>query len=110
MQGTSGDREGLIPRSLRTIFRSAERMRDKGWEWSLRASFMEVYNETFRDLLPNDAVSSATPHTIKHDDAWGAIVTNMTSFEVTSIEQISSLMAKAAKQRAVGGTDMNAVS
>lgn len=109
MQGT-GEHEGLIPRSLKTIFRSSESMRAKGWEWTLKASFMEVYNETFRDLLPADAVGSASAHVIKHDDEWGSMVTNMTIFEVTSLEQISMLMAKAARQRAVGQTDMNAVS
>merc|ERR1719160_1907953 len=38
------------------------------------------------------------------------MVTNMTSIEVNSIEQIKALMTKAAKHRAVGSTDMNAVS
>merc|ERR1719230_663530 len=38
------------------------------------------------------------------------MVTNMTCVAVDSMEQINSLMAKAAKQRAVGSTDMNAVS
>merc|ERR1712178_86877 len=38
------------------------------------------------------------------------MVTNMTSVPVTSMEDISVLTAKASKMRAVGATDMNAVS
>jgi len=110
---------GLIPRSLRQIFQSAELMRAKGWQWTLRASFMEVYNEVLRDLLrvepsgkSGGAAPASTPqcHTIKHDVDWGTVVTNMTSIQVSSMEQINSLMDRAATLRAVGSTDMNSVS
>mmetsp|Transcript_40788 Transcript_40788/g.93930 ORF Transcript_40788/g.93930 Transcript_40788/m.93930 type:complete len:1180 (-) Transcript_40788:101-3640(-) len=102
---------GLIPRSLHQIFEKAEQMRHNGWKWSLQASFIEVYNETLRDLLGNNSASSAPPaHVIKHDDRWGAIVTNVTCVEVDSLPQIKSLMARAARQRSVGATDMNSQS
>lgn len=109
--GTSPCSWGLIPRSLRQIFNTAEEMRRKGWHWCLKASFLEVYNEVLRDLLRDDATTT-TPqcHTIKHDSNWGMMVTNVTSVEVTSMQQINDLMAKAAKLRAVGSTDSNAVS
>jgi len=49
-------------------------------------------------------------HTILHDDAWGTVVTNMTRVEVSSMEQIRALMARAMRQRAMSTTDMNAMS
>mmetsp|Transcript_9693 Transcript_9693/g.17973 ORF Transcript_9693/g.17973 Transcript_9693/m.17973 type:complete len:1185 (+) Transcript_9693:55-3609(+) len=117
MQGTEEKKNwGLIPRSLQQIFQASEAMRAQGWNWELQASFLEVYNETIRDLLrPGNAASSDSgsasgQHVIKHDDAWGTMVTNVTSVEVDSMGQINSLMARAAQQRAVGSTDMNAVS
>jgi len=126
MQGGSEPSSwGLIPRSLRQIFKASEDMRAKGWQWTLKASFMEVYNEVLRDLLRDDSAAgnrgsgggggasgTATPqcHTIKHDADWGMMVTNMTCIPVDSMEQINALMAKAAKLRAVGSTDMNSVS
>lgn len=119
MQGTTEPSSwGLIPRALRKIFETSESMRAKGWEWSLQASFMEVYNEALRDLLRdggstaafNQPATSGLVHVIKHDDAWGTVVTNMSRVSVESMDQITSLMAKAARQRAVGATDMNAVS
>lgn len=77
----------------------------------MQASFLEVYNESIRDLLRSEGSAATTAtHTIKHDEARGLVVTNMTSVEVDSMEQIKQLMAKAAKMRAVGNTDMNAVS
>jgi len=107
---------GLIPRSLRQIFSASEQMRLKGWQWTLKASFMEVYNEVIRDLLREDpgpkGSTSSTPqcHTIKHDADWGMMVTNMTCVQVSSIEHINALTTKASKLRAVGSTDMNSVS
>lgn len=112
MQGTNDQTQwGLIPRSLRMIFQQSEVMRAKGWKWTLTASFMEVYNEAIRDLLPDtETVSSPVTHSIKHDETWGTIVTNLASYEVSSMEHIVGLMAKANRQRAVGQTDMNATS
>mmetsp|Transcript_112653 Transcript_112653/g.175917 ORF Transcript_112653/g.175917 Transcript_112653/m.175917 type:complete len:1144 (-) Transcript_112653:229-3660(-) len=109
--GTTPSSWGLIPRSLHQIFNTAEDMRKKGWHWCLKASFLEVYNEVLRDLL-RDEGTTTTPqcHTIKHDANWGMMVTNLTSVQVTSMQHISDLMAKAAKLRAVGCTDQNAVS
>ena len=110
MQGGSDSQSwGLIPRSLSKILRESEAMRKDGWEWALSASFLEVYNEQLRDLLANDGGSTA-PLSIKHDEDWGTIVTNVSEFRVDSMEQINLLMARAAKQRAVGFTDMNAAS
>eukprot|EP00930_Biecheleria_cincta_P022686 TRINITY_DN16535_c0_g2_i1.p1 TRINITY_DN16535_c0_g2~~TRINITY_DN16535_c0_g2_i1.p1 ORF type:complete len:1172 (+),score=308.63 TRINITY_DN16535_c0_g2_i1:93-3608(+) len=122
MQGGSEPSSwGLIPRSLRQIFAVSNEMRAKGWQWTLRASFMEVYNEVLRDLIRDDSAaanhrtgspgaSTQLYHTIKHDADWGMTVTNMTCVPVDSMEEINSLIARAAKSRAVGSTDMNSVS
>jgi len=99
---------GLIPRSLSKIFEEAMSMRRQGWTWTLEASFLEVYNETLRDLLRDG--ENGPPLSIQHSDAWGAVVVNATIVRVESMAQVDSLMAKAAKQRAVGATDMNATS
>eukprot|EP00928_Gymnodinium_smaydae_P097678 TRINITY_DN8907_c1_g3_i1.p1 TRINITY_DN8907_c1_g3~~TRINITY_DN8907_c1_g3_i1.p1 ORF type:complete len:904 (+),score=235.31 TRINITY_DN8907_c1_g3_i1:138-2849(+) len=104
---------GLVPRSLSKILQTSQTMRSQGWSWSLQVSIMEVYNENLRDLLRGGGDNAAGPgpaHTIQHHESWGTIVTNMTCVEVGSMEQIYSLMSRAAKQRSVGATGMNAVS
>eukprot|EP00913_Durusdinium_trenchii_P002190 g2022.t1 len=124
MQGSEGAR-GLIPRCLSKILQCSEAMRAAGWEWTLKVSFLEVYNEAstlrdqssfniaspfevLRDLLDNDG--SNLVHVIKHDDAYGTMVTNVTSVEVKQMDHINRLMERAGKARAVGATDMNATS
>jgi len=104
---------GVIPRSLSQIVKTAIAMQAKGWVWTFTTSFLEVYNEGLKDLLRNGADGPAQAHTIIHDNAWGSVVTNMTTHEVTStdeaqaMEQIRKLMAIASRQRAVGQTQMN---
>ena len=111
MQGTKEPEQwGLIPRSLAKILQDAEGMRSSGWTWTMTASFMEIYNEELRDLLHTGAPASARDYTIRHDEAWGTEVTNMTKVEVGSMEQINELMNKASKKRSVGVTDMNSAS
>jgi len=82
----------------------------QGWAWSLEASFLEVYNECLRDLLRDAADGQSTPLAVQHSDSWGTVVANASRVPVDSMDQISRLMAKAAKQRAVGATDMNSES
>ncbi|CAJ1329433.1 unnamed protein product [Effrenium voratum] len=108
MQGTPEcGASGLIPRCLSKILQSSEAMRATGWDWKLKVSFLEVYNEVLRDLLDD---SSSMVHVIKHDDAYGTMVTNLTAVEVSRMDHINRLMEKAARARAVGATDMNATS
>lgn len=115
MQGPQNDPTawGVIPRSLSQIVKTAIGMRNKGWTWNFHASFLEVYNETIRDLLHTDTDGPSKTHTIIHDNAWGFVVTDMTTKEVTStdesdaLDQIRNLMAIASRQRSVGSTQMN---
>lgn len=104
---------GVIPRSLSLIVKSASAMRSKGWTWTFKTSFLEVYNEVIRDLLRHDADGPRRTHTIIHDNAWGSVVTDVTEVEVSSTDeveamsQIRRLMTSAARHRAVGQTQMN---
>ena len=58
MQGSpAGEMRGMIPRSIEKVLETSKKLRSQGWEFGLRVSFLEIYNETIRDLLgKKDAV------------------------------------------------------
>jgi len=45
------DRRGMIPRSVEKIFEHKDTLKAKGWDYQCKASYLEIYNETIRDLL-----------------------------------------------------------
>lgn len=51
--GPGGDPQvaGLIPRALRHLFSVAQELGCQGWTYHFVASYVEIYNETVRDLL-----------------------------------------------------------
>lgn len=48
---TCDTQRGIIPRAVSKILESEERKRGTGWEYTLQATFIEIYNESLRDLL-----------------------------------------------------------
>ena len=81
MEGPSGNHDalssGMIPRAVSQIFETAHHLNLKnGWTFHLEASFLEIYNETIRDLLmgsngatlPNDESKKLD---IKHNPSTG---------------------------------------
>ena len=77
-------------------------------QYSMQASFLEIYNETIRDLL---ASSTAKPcqHDIKLDPSvpGGVYVSNIEPIAVKSAAQVATLLDRAKKNRAVAATNCN---
>lgn len=113
MEGNHGDHEakGMIPRALEQVFRTSQDLREKGWQYTIEASFLEIYNETIRDLLGSG--DSNTKHEIKivnpgnTGGACEVTVTNVKTVTVTSETQVYSLLEKATQNRAVAATQCN---
>ncbi len=84
-------------------------------QYKLEASFLEIYNETIRDLLSPSPPSNTTiaasvsSHDIKLDPSHpgGVYVTNVTPVMVTSQSQVATLLRRAARNRAVAATNCN---
>ncbi|GJN01655.1 hypothetical protein PR202_ga18935 [Eleusine coracana subsp. coracana] len=77
-----------------------------------KASMLEIYNETIRDLLapsrPNSfEVANGKQYTIKHDSHGNTTVSELTVIDVFSIADVTSLLDKASHSRSVGRTQMN---
>jgi len=52
--GESEDAAGLIPRSTHQIRANVARLEVQGWEYTVEASCLEIYNESLKDLLAQD--------------------------------------------------------
>jgi hypothetical protein len=72
---------GIIPRAVSTIFsRVNELKRERGssWQWSIKASFIEIYNEDLIDLMAvEDTVGARREVQIREDKdgniIWGGL-------------------------------------
>ena len=56
--GLKGAQRGLIPRSMDHLFHIVRLMAEDGWRAELSVECVEVYNETFRDLLSGSLEST----------------------------------------------------
>lgn len=48
------DNPGVIPRTVDLIFQAVRDYRRLGWEYEIKAQFLEIYNEVLYDLLSNE--------------------------------------------------------
>uniref|UniRef100_A0ACD5UQG7 Uncharacterized protein n=1 Tax=Avena sativa TaxID=4498 RepID=A0ACD5UQG7_AVESA len=105
------DLKGLIPRSLEQIFQTSQCLISQGWKYKMQASMLEIYNETIRDLLATNRTSVqdgvVSKYNIKHDANGNTQVSELTVVDVRSINEVSSLLKRAAQSRSVGKTQMN---
>lgn len=112
MQGTgNGQMRGIIPRAIEQVGQYKEHLEKDGWQYDMQVSFVEIYNETIRDLLREEEFDEAK-HDIKVSADGRRYITdiNMVPLEPTDSEAVEDVMRQAAKYRSVGSTDMNAVS
>ncbi|EPZ36202.1 kinesin-domain-containing protein [Rozella allomycis CSF55] len=97
------DTAGMIPRAVKQIYETAEELKEKGWEYEMEATYVEIYNENIRDLLGN---GEEKKHDIRHSNGK-TIITDITTIQVKDAKQVLSLIEKARKNRAVGETQCN---
>ncbi|KAI8468897.1 MAG: kinesin-domain-containing protein [Monoraphidium minutum] len=118
MQGApSKDGAGIIPRAVELILGRVDALAAQEWEYSLEASFIEVYNNTLRDLLADGAARNpeagriSDANAIKHDPAGGhTTVAGARRVAVGGAAHAAELVKRAAEARASGETAMNAAS
>ncbi|XP_023576702.1 kinesin-like protein KIFC1 isoform X2 [Octodon degus] len=110
--GPAGDPqlEGLIPRALRHLFSVAEEMSGQGWTYSFVASYVEIYNETVRDLLATGSRKGQGGECEIRRAGPGSeelTVTNARYIPVSCEREVRALLQLAHQNRAVARTAQN---
>lgn len=102
------DLHGVIPRSAFTIF---DRLKSSLYtSYKVTCSYLEIYNEELSDLLVDEGCSSNRGRYTKLEimvGKAGPFCRGLSEKEVSSPEDVLSLMAMAQKHRQVGETNMN---
>ncbi|TMW55795.1 hypothetical protein Poli38472_008443 [Pythium oligandrum] len=110
MQGSgNGQMRGIIPRAIEKVLSEAEAQKEHGWQYTMQVSFLEIYNESLKDLLAGREDSNKVL-SIKKDAKGGVHVPDLTLISVQQMEQVEVLMERASRARSVACTDMNAQS
>ena len=95
---------GIIPRSVQKIFQDIRTLSSLGWNYTMEVSFLEIYNDTIRDLLCTK--ESSLRYEIKHESN-STHVTNLIVEQVSNEQEVMSLLNRASRNRSVGETQCN---
>ena len=104
---------GLIPRALRRLFERVEKKRAEAaanggsCDIEVKCSYLEIYNETLRDLLMCVDHDGPAPN-VREDAKRGTFVENCHEERVYGAEQTYETFLRGAANRRVGQTNMNA--
>eukprot|EP00984_Skeletonema_dohrnii_P020049 scaffold9692_cov117-Skeletonema_dohrnii-CCMP3373.AAC.8 len=126
MQGSgNGAMRGIIPRAVEQILQQAALMQSQRWKFTMKASFLEIYNEDLRDLLvmmnsdgslKQRNTSSANKISIKRNQEGKSYVDGINKVDIdvedkaAGLAQLEAVMVAAARARSVATTKMNAQS
>ncbi|XP_069724201.1 chromosome-associated kinesin KIF4A isoform X2 [Phaenicophaeus curvirostris] len=98
---------GVIPRVINLLYKEKERRQD--WEFVLRVSYLEIYNEDILDLLCSSRERSPQI-SIREDPKGGIKIVGLTERRVTSAQDTVSCLEQGNNSRTVASTAMNSQS
>ncbi|VDL83548.1 unnamed protein product [Nippostrongylus brasiliensis] len=101
MRGGYGDLEGIIPRAVKFLFQSRDKLADLDWTFDFKASFLEIYNEEVYDLLGERK---------KLDIKLGTgstAVTGLKYQDINTLDDIELILAITDKTRSTAATKCN---
>lgn len=114
MQGSSyvGQMRGIIPRAIEQVSEYKAQLESDGWQYTMQVSFLEIYNETIRDLLRENEIDEHKHEVKASKDGNERYVSGitMTTLEPSDVEAVKAVMQQAEKYRSVAYTNMNSTS
>lgn len=101
MDGISSN-PGVIPRTVDLLFDSVKSYRQLGWEYEIKVTFLEIYNEVLYDLLSNEQKDMEIR--MAKNNKNDIYVSNITQETVESAARLRQLMQIAKMNRATAAT------
>ncbi|OXB72689.1 UNVERIFIED_CONTAM: hypothetical protein H355_005463 [Colinus virginianus] len=101
----SYERPGVMVRTLNDLFNKVEEQSVNS-EYTIRCSFLEIYNETVRDLLETRSEHCE----VREDPSRGMAISNICEVEVKTADEILELLQRGNKRRIQEPTDANQTS
>lgn len=100
--------DGMIPRATAQIYTEAQRLEEKGWKYNIQGTFIEVYNETYNDLLGRSEDLDKKKVEVRHDPAKKqTYLDNVVSVELDGPDRVQEMLDTAGKNRSVAATKAN---
>ncbi|KAJ4369428.1 kinesin-like nuclear fusion protein [Didymella sp. IMI 355093] len=105
---TMSSPDGMIPLASQQIYAEAKRLEEKGWRYKIEGSFIEVYNETYNDLLGRSEDLDKKKVEVRHDPIKKQTnLENTVSMELDGPDRVTELLKTADKNRTVAATKAN---
>ena len=104
---SSAQGRGIIPRAVHQVLEAAHEARAKGWEYTIKTSYLEIYNETIRDLLA-DPGSDTKLEVRASATNLEERVSGLIIHPVERADEIDEVLDVALQNRSVAATDSNA--
>ncbi|KAG1891461.1 kinesin-domain-containing protein [Suillus subluteus] len=105
---------GIIPRAVSTIFSQARKLKEQRggtWNYSIKGSFIEVYNEDLIDLLSSDEATGLRREVQIREGKDGSIIWGgLREVTVRNSTEVMHLIRQGTAIRRTNETDMNAQS
>lgn len=96
---------GIIPRFCKELFNRVAQLQSQ--KATVSVSYFEIYNEKIHDLLSNATGSERIPLKVREHPIWGPYVVNLSSYTVTSYEDLQAWLLLGNKNRVTAATVMN---
>jgi len=96
---------GVIPRTVELIFQEVKELRNKGWDFEITCTLLEVYNDSVFDVLARDG--SKERGAGAHGTDSRQAVDHFTAQRVNDAAAVHRLLAKAARERHTAATRCN---
>ncbi|KAM4675929.1 LOW QUALITY PROTEIN: kinesin-like protein KIF7 [Discoglossus pictus] len=100
----SEDEQGVIPRAMAEIFKLIDE--NDLLDYTIRASYLEVYKEEFKDLL--EVQTSSKDILIREDEKGNIVLCGVKESEVEGLDEVLSLLEMGNAAKHTGATQINA--